>query len=206
MYESERQIRADERKQIKVAAERNRAERDRIYNEYMRYIKEGMTDEDAREHICERFECTDRKITNILNQRAGTLSPQAKSMSEANLLVLLSRINDISSVAANQFVSQLKQLDLSDDDWVDVAQSNTVGGKGGDSTTTQRVSRNEYKAKLYDRLLDTVERPVKAVERLLPKNVINFNDNRTKLQSMSIDELNEQLAETEKELRGKSER
>ena len=161
-------------KDVQRAQRRNNAESTKIFDEFTRLIvKDGATEESVYAELCERFNCTNRRINNARNTHIKNLSPKAQVVSEASLLVAVGKMVGGHDLLQMAYEQELERVQLSGNEWVDMNQSKIDGDKS--STTTKRIPAKRYVIQLEEKIAGIPERALSHISKLLTKNIINVN-------------------------------
>lgn len=196
---------------------------------WVRYYKQGLMDgldmPDARTAVLKRFdECTERKLDNALAYVGPSANPSADVLTEGKVLLHLQRME--SDIQA-QLVEYDKQMDDIDDKEalgekyyeveltetketlrLAMKQSGDASGKGTDEdgkkdaklikTVTKKVPISEARHLILKRKVEAAEKYTVAVKNLRGGTIINI-DNRSITADMSMDDLDREIAEHEKQ-------
>jgi hypothetical protein len=154
---------------------KDRAElRLKVTNEYIRLCKklDDPTDDfEVREQLKERFELTDRRLQNILDNRDRFLNAKA----------------------LNEYVEHIEDREEAGDDWIDTEKFASTKGENVKSLTPR-----EAKGKVLRERLDIVLKSFEPLKALAPK-VIQLEDGRPRFDT--TEELDKQIQILEEELK-----
>ena len=161
---------------IQYVGKARREENDRVWNEYNRLLRAGKDENVVRGELCERFGWSERRLSNCLLKRIGTVSEKTRVESMAKVVgTIYSMSQNVSEICENADV-ELDQLENRDpDEWVDIEQTATTGGKFGDTEQTKKITVRQAKQRLEDRKMDVLSKFVDAVSKLTQRNIVNVN-------------------------------
>ena len=207
-YEEKKAIRKEYGRFLGEKKEHYRKDNDRIFNEFTRLIRvEGATEEGVYAELCERFDCTSRRINNIRSRVTGHLNPKTEVETQALVVAGIQGLHKELQEANDHYLEELEQIEALEhagEMWYDIEQTATNGtsGKGAiDSTATKRISIQEAKNRIVERRLALPERFVKSVSSLLAKNVVNIDNRGAQLAQMDIGDMDAEEKQLREQLR-----
>jgi len=187
-------------KRFSEKALEKRKESDRVWSEYNRLLRDGKEDTEVRAELAERFSWSDRRVNNLILRRVGTMSEKTRVQAMAQVVgTVYAMCQNVTEIAQNAD-ERLDELENRDpEDWVEVEQTETTGGKFGDTTQTKKVTVGQARRDLEDRKLRAYSQFVDAVSKLTQRNIVNVNIGDD-LRSKSIEDIDAEMKLLEKQM------
>lgn len=185
---------------------KNHEDNDKAVKRYFLLVREGKSDEEAREIVKDAFGIGDRRLDNALATRAGQFSPKTVSELEALATRYLAKI-DIDTQTLDRFYrSQLDEIDTlrqSDDHdgFYVVKLVEERGGKHGAREVKEKLPIAEAEQRLLKAIIDNDHQPLEALRKMKADTVINIQQGGG-LSSMSDEELTRLIDIHRKKLKG----
>ena len=177
-----------------------RKENDKVWAEYNRLLREGQDDTAARTELANRFNWSERRVNNLVLRRVGTVSEKTRVQAMAQVVgTVYAMCQNVAEIAQNAD-ERLDELENRDpEDWVEIEQTETTGGKFGDTTQTKKVTVGQARQELEDRKLKAYSQFVDAVSKLTQRNIVNVNIGDD-LRSKSIEDIDAEMKLLEKQM------
>jgi len=156
--EEVKEIRKGQTRWLRKIAKKRRKENEAILNETMRLLKKpGASIETVYPVICDRFNCTKRRIDSIFKRAGGLESPGAQAHSEAQMIVYLQNVAKEIGYQVEDFVRQLDEIDVAGAEGHEFVKIELVETEGDKTSKTIKsvaldVARNSVKKQLLDAL------------------------------------------------------
>jgi hypothetical protein len=177
-------------------AARNRVNREKCWRAHLQYIGDGKTLEESQVICMERFELTERQFKNVLDRRSNYVDAATAATAEVMLQKNLAKFADDLVVAYHEAQDELSIIDEAEtagEQWYDIEQVETTGGKFGNTVATKRVSLPQARAMIRERITKDRERFIKSITDMMPKSQVNLFLGKG-VDQIPDDELDKQLA------------
>lgn len=166
---------------------------DKIIKHYLKVLGETKDENRAISATLVEFKTTKRKIRELHSKVTGSYSPETKVFNEALVLVNMGKLTTKVEDYDLHLEAQLDKLEESDNDWLEIEQTDGVG-KDASGTTTKKISRPEAINRVYREYINNTQEVFKAMKSLLPQAIINQTfDNRSLVNQMSDEDLDREL-------------
>lgn len=181
-------------KQIKFFAKQKAELRQTVTQEYVNGLKTGMGEIPLRESLKERFDLTDRKLGNILDNRHQYLNAKEQAFTSGlvmNHYVTLIRAANEAIQGFDEYLEFIEQE--KDSDFINVEQY--AGAKG---TGVKAVTPRELRGRVLRDKFDVVKDSFEPLKALAPK-IVQFQDSTP--QYDSLEDIQKQKAILKKQLK-----
>ena len=187
---AEKEIRKNERKRLMYFAKSWRKDNERILKDYFTLIKD-RSEEEVFAIISEKYNCTPRRVRNVISRKVGFNSPKMISISESLIINRMNKlINDAEDARyhADQILDEIEEAKKEGREWVAIEMT-----KGKD-TIVKNIPIAEAKKRWLESKIKYSQEFFNSVKSLVPQTILNQSFNSTKeIEQFNDDELDEIL-------------
>lgn len=191
MIENSQQLAEINRKRHFALA--NRETNEKAVSRYMDLLKDGYTEDEAREVVKQAFDIGDKRLDRALTSRAGQFAPSTIAELESKFLTHVARVEMDAARLRRFYEGQLDRIDearSAGEKWLDIELIEQVGGKF-EGTKYKKIPLDEAELKIHKGLAETNQAFESAMKAIKADTQINIKADH--IHSRSTAELEREL-------------
>lgn len=179
----------EDRKRIKQHARDYAKVNEKIITRFNNKLADGMSYEEAMDHVCEVFEVGTRRVKNQLAKFSGALNPETKTINEAKFIGYMNAVEqriDDQVIELDVQIDELDRLESEGQDYYELEVIETISEKEN-KVVTKKVPIAEARNILLRRAVDALKSYGETVGKLRGnQTLVNINN------TSAIDQLNDE--------------